>query len=372
MAKDNSKYKNLRINIDEIPSIINSWGIESSYENVVVIPPSDMKAQTLNYLVKCDDKEAILAVYPAKGGVYTISPKFGKEQEISKVIADYICDNCGVLANSNFYRSGFSIEISKEDFDAFYALITEYEYVCSEYEQKDANKFYAKLRSTEYQDSVVVSYYNSGKLVIQGRTLELFYRAIEIITQGKEIKSIVNAATKSANIAVSADEIVEDMKSSLGEVYDFLTDAHKAIMTMAFVFYRTSLTVSNNELKMDYSELFHPAARVMEGFILKLLSDNYVILEDDATVGFYFHNEEARDPLSLKGEYAAEIDNDNISCEINKAYKVYHRIRHPYSHASNKDYTTAIVENRNEADSKFREIIDVMLKTYTNIRKYKR
>lgn len=371
MAKDNGKYKNLRINIDEILTIINSWGIESPYENVIVTPPSDMKAQTLNYLVKCDNKLATLAVYPAKGGVYTISPNFGKEKEISKLIADYISENCGVLANSNPYRNGFSIEISKEEFDAFYELIREYKDVCVEYEQTDANKFYVKLRSTEYQDSIVVSYYNSGKLVIQGRTLELFYRVIEIITQGKEVKSIVNAATKSANITVSADEIVEDMKTSLGEVYDFLTDTHKAIMTMAYVFYRTSLTITDNELKMDYSELFHPAARVMEGFILKLLSDNNVILEDEATVGFYFHNEDANDPLSLKAEYSTKIDNDDISREINQAYKFYHKIRHPYSHSSNKDYTTSIIEKRDAADCKFREIIDVMVKTYTNIKKYK-
>ncbi len=371
MAKDNRKYKNLRIDLSEIPAIINSWGIGSSYKNVTVTIPSDMDAQTLNYIVQCDDKIATLSVYPAKGGVYTISPNFGKEKEISKEIADYISDNCGVLANSNLYRSGFSIEVSKADFDAFYALIKEYEDICIEYEQKDANKFFAKLRSTEYQDSIVISYYNSGKLVIQGKTLELFYRAIEIITEGREVDSVVNAVTKSANITVNSEEIIADMKKSLGEVYDFLTDGHKAIMTMAYMFYRTSVTITDSKLRMDYSELFHPASRVMEGFILKLLAENNVILEDEATVGFYFHNKDARDPLSLKAEYVAEIDNDDICCEINKAYKVYHRIRHPYSHSSNQDYTTAIIETRDNADRKFEEIIDAMVKTYCNIRKYK-
>lgn len=371
MAKDNRKYKNLRIDISEIPAIINSWGIGSSYENVTVTVPSDMEAQTLNYIVQCDDKVATLSVYPVKGGVYTISPNFGKEREISREIADYISDNCGVLANSNMYRSGFSIEVSKEDFDAFYALMKDYDDICTEFEKTDSNKFFAKICSTEYHDSIVVSYYNSGKLVIQGKTLELFYRAIEIITQGREVDSIVNAATKSANITIKSDEIIEDMKKSLGEVYDFLTDGHKAIMTMAYMFYRTSVTITGSELRMDYSELFHPASRVMEGFILKLLAENNVILEDEATVGFYFRNREVRDPLCLKAEYVAAIDNDDISCEINKAYKVYHRIRHPYSHSSNKDYTTSIIETRDNADRKFKEIIDTMVTTYCNIRKYK-
>ena len=130
MAKDNKKYKNLRIDINEIPAIINSWGIGSSYENVTVIEPSNMEAQTLNYIVKCDNKVATLSVYPVNGGVYTISPNFGKEKEISKEIADYISDNCGVLASSNLYRSGFSIEASKEDFDAFYALMKDYDDIC--------------------------------------------------------------------------------------------------------------------------------------------------------------------------------------------------------------------------------------------------
>lgn len=338
---------------------------------MTVTVPSDMEAQTLNYIVQCDDKVATLSVYPVKGGVYTISPNFGKEREISREIADYISDNCGVLANSNMYRSGFSIEVSKEDFDAFYALMKDYDDICTEFEKTDSNKFFAKICSTEYHDSIVVSYYNSGKLVIQGKTLELFYRAIEIITQGREVDSIVNAATKSANITIKSDEIIEDMKKSLGEVYDFLTDGHKAIMTMAYMFYRTSVTITGSELRMDYSELFHPASRVMEGFILKLLAENNVILEDEATVGFYFRNREVRDPLCLKAEYVAAIDNDDISCEINKAYKVYHRIRHPYSHSSNKDYTTSIIETRDNADRKFKEIIDTMVTTYCNIRKYK-
>lgn len=371
MAKDNSKYKNLRININEIPAMINSWGIESLFQNVTVTVPVDMKSQTLNYIVKCDDKVATLSVYPVKGGIYTISPNFGKEKEISRMIADYISDNCGTLANSNPYRSGFSIEVSKEDFDAFYGLIKEYEDICIEYEQSDINKFFAKLRSTEYKDSITVSYYYSGKLVIQGKTLELFYRAIEIITQGKEIERVVNAATKSANITINPEEILSDMKTSLGEVYDFLTDAHKAIMTMAYVFYRTSITIADSGLRVDYSELFHPASRVMEGFILKLLSENNVVLKDETTVGFYFYNEDARTPLSLKNEYAAEIDNDDISCEISKAYKFYHKIRHPYFHSSDNNYTTSIIQTRDVADSYFKDIIDVMVKTYCNIKNYK-
>lgn len=371
MAKDNGKYKNLRIDIEDIPAMINSWGIESPYETVDVTIPSDMKAQTLNYIVRCDDRDAILAVYPSKGGVYTISPNFGKEKEISKMIADYISDNCGVLANSNPYRNGFSIDVSKEDFDVFYALLREYDDISVESERRDAYKFFVKIRSTEYRDSIAISYYNSGKLVIQGKTLELFYRAIEIITQGKEIDRVVNAATKSANITVNSEEILTDMKNSLGEVYDFLPDAHKAIMTMAYMFYRTNITIVGRELRVDYSELFHPASRVMEGFILKLLSDNKVILKDETTVGFYFHNEEAREPLSLKEEYVSKIDNDDISREINKAYKVYHRIRHPYSHSSDKNYTTSVIETRDTADRNFEEIIEVMVRTYCNIRKYK-
>ena len=365
MGKNDNRYKNLRIKVEDIEGIINAWGIDSTYENVEIQIPEDMSVQTLNFLVNCDGKVATLAVFPAKGGVCTISPNFGKEKEISALIADYIVDNCGKLADSNPYKSGLSIDISQSEFDALYGLLKDYEDVIVEEERQEINKkFFARLRSQRYGDSIVITYYNTGKLVIQGKPLELFYLVVELISEKNDLHKFVNAETKSAGLNVNGDDVISDMKSSLGRAYDFLGTAHKAILSSAYVFLRTEIIQTGSDLNMDYSGLFFPAARALEGYIFKLLVHNNVLHEKGENLGYYFKSENDSKPLTLHSQYVSQIDNDTISYEINRLYKLYHKVRHQYAHATENDATTAIIPDRKKADKFFEEIVENINKSY--------
>lgn len=365
MGNNIGKYKNLKLNLDDICSIINTWGLESEYNSVSVKVPEDMDAQTLNYLVNCDGKVATVAVFPAKGGVYTISPNVGKEKDISVLIADYIVINCGKLADSNPYKNGLSLDMNNDEFWAFYELLKEQKDVVVEDERKDArNDFFARLKNERYKDSIVISYYHTGKLRIQGKPLELFSLAVEILSEGYELQKIVNAETKSAGLSIAGDDIINDMTKSLGNAYEFLSTAHKAILSNAYIFYRTNIVITGSEIQLDYSVLFYPASRVLEGYIFKLLVNNNVLHDNDEGLGFYFRGEDESNPLVLHSRFEAAIDNDTIVNEINRLYKLFHKLRHPYFHASERDYTTSIITDRGKADTYFREIIETISKSY--------
>ena len=364
MGKKDIKYKNLRIKVEDIEGIINAWGIASSYQKVEIQVPKDMDAQTLNFLVDCDGKVATLAVFPAKGGVCTISPNFGKEKEISALIADYIVDNSGKLADSNPYKSGLSIDISRSEFDALYSLLKDSEDVLVDEERQENKKIFARLRSKRYGDSIVVTYYNTGKLVIQGKPLELFYLVVELISERSDLHNFINAETKSASLSVNGDDVISDMKTSLGNAYDFLGKAHKAILSSAYVFLRTDIIQTGSDLNIDYSVLFFPAARVLEGYILKLLVHNNVLHENDENLGYYFRSPEESNPLTLHSQYVSQVNNDTISDEINRLYKLYHKVRHQYAHAGESDATTSIISDRKTADKYFKEIVENISKSY--------
>lgn len=364
MGKSTSKYKNLKIRLEEIPDIINAWGVGSQYNNVKVEVPKELNTQTLNYQIDCDGKIATLAVFPTKGGVCTISPKFGKEKEISELIAEYIVSNCGTLADSNPYRHGLSINISKDGFLAFFELLKEQEDVIVIETREEEKKFFAKLRNERYRDEIAVSYYNTEKLVVQGKPLELFSLAVEILSDEYGLSKIVDAETKSAGLSINGDQIIEDMKNSLGNVYNFLGISHIAILSSAYIFYRTEIIVNGSKIKLDYSGLSYPASRVLEGYILKLLVNNNVLHDNDEHVGYYFRGEDHKEPLTLHSQYVSLIDNDVISNEINRLYKLYHRLRHPYAHASENDFSTAIITDRKQVDYNFKEIIETMNKSY--------
>lgn len=365
MGKKDNKYKNLRIKVEDIEGIINAWGIDSSYQKVEIQVPKDMDAQTLNFLVNCDGKVATLAVFPAKGGVCTISPNFGKEKEISVLIADYIVDNSGKVADSNPYKSGLSIDISQSEFKALYDLLKDYEDVLVDEERQEKDKqLFARLRSQRYGDSIVITYYNTGKLVIQGKPLELFYLVVELISDKNDLRKFISAETKSAGLNVNGDDVISDMKSSLGNAYDFLGNAHKAILSSAYVFLRTEIIQTDSDLIMDYSVLFFPAARALEGYIFKLLVHNNVLHEEGENLGYYFKSPEDSKPLTLHSQYVSQIDNDTISDEINRLYKLYHKVRHQYAHATENDATTSIISDRKIADKFFKEIIENISKSY--------
>ena len=372
MGKKDNKYKNLKIVLDDIPGIINSWGLENGYNSICIELPKDMNAQTLNYLVDCNGKVATLAVFPAKGGVCTISPNFGKEKELSAAIADYICAHSGKLADSNPYKNGLSVDMPKDEFEALFDLLKEQEdVVVDEVREETGKKFFARLRNQRYGDSIIISYYYTGKFVIQGKQRELFCSAVELVSERHGLQKIVNAETKSAGLSIDSHDIINDMETSLGKAYNFLGEAHKGILSSAYVFLRTNIVISDNDLKMDYSVLFHPASRVLEGYILKQLVHNNVLHENGEAVGYYFRTENDEDPLTLYPQYVSKIDNDTIVTEINRLYKLFHRVRHPYSHASENDYTTSIITDRALADKYFKEIIEAISSSYDIIAKAK-
>lgn len=373
MGKNTSEYKNLKINLEDIVGIINAWGLESDYEKVYVESPKDMRAKTLNYLVRCDDKIATVSIYPTKGGVCTVSPNFGKEKEISKEIADYIVLHSDKLADSNPYKNGLSLDLPRNEFEAFYALLKEQDNVVVDQERNDdKNKFFARLRNERYRDTIAISYYKTGKLLIQGKPFELFSLAVEILSGEYDLVKVINAETKSAELSVNSDDIIEDMMKSLGNAYSFLGNSQKAILASAYIFYRTNLAITGRDFLMDYSVLFHPASRVLEGYILKLLVNNNVLHDNGEGIGYYFRSESDSKPLTLYEQHVAIIDNDTISDEINRLYKLFHRLRHPYSHATENDFTTSIITKREVADSRFKEIIEAISSSYDVIASVKK
>lgn len=365
MAKGRDEYKNLKLNLNNLEGIVRAWAVETGRDDIRFGIKNSNK-QVTNYLIKVDDKEVILAVYPNIGGVYSISPNFGTEKLLSEEIADYIVKNVGNLSDSNPYKSGLSIDISRDDFNAFIDLMKSQDniVVLDEYIVQN-NKIFIKLQNTEYRDSIAISYYKTGKLVIQGKMLELFCLAVEILSDRQELKTIVNAETKSAGVVVECENIIEDMKSSLGRAYEFLGNSHKAILASAYILYRTDYVCDN--LKIDYSVFFYPASRVLEGFIFKLLVTNNVEHNEDEGLGYYFHGEHENNALKLRSEYITLIDNDIIVREINKLYKLFHRVRHPYSHATENDYRTAVITVREKTDKIFKEIIDTINNSYAYI-----
>lgn len=355
MAEE-KKIKNLEIDLNNIKGWAEGFCSEKNYDLKEIRQGGNDKV--IIYTFALSDTTFALNFHPTQGKRYTMFWGTGKNQDISKAFADYIMARLGTV-NKTDASNSFSVKLEEKTFLAFIDLL------CNDdttYTKNDDEKEYLyRLKSNEYGDSIIVHYYkNTNRLQVQGKRLQLFNKAVELISMECETTEVVAAEIRYAKVLLEVDDIMSEMKKALGEVYHFLAKAHKDILCSAFVQYRVEIPMP------DYSMMVQSSARGMEGYMLKLLSNNNVIV-DDNTIGFFFTNDKHHKPLTLKSEYESAIDNDTVTAELNRLYRWWHKIRHKYSHSRENDWLTATIPDRKVADGMFKEAIELMKSSYERI-----
>ena len=105
-----------------------------------------------------------------------------------------------------------------------------------------------------------------------------------------------------------------------------------------------------------------PAYRAFEGFAKKVYSCAGLECEDGQQLGAFF--ECGSNTPVMKPEYSSLLDDETVKC-LTSIYKLYSRNRHPYSHATENDYNTAIIQEREVAEELLWEVINQMKSWYS-------
>lgn len=171
-----NKFTKVMLDISRVEGIIQNWcemNLEGDFDISI-----DENKQQIQYTIYNNSDEIKLIIYKAAGGVYTISPKAGKNPEISEIIADDIYNHLCTEFSKSPYSNGFSIKLAKEDFISLIELLKESGVTVENYnysnEKGKANFEQYQLRS-ELHDSVVVKYFNNtNRVQVQGKPLYLF------------------------------------------------------------------------------------------------------------------------------------------------------------------------------------------------------
>ncbi len=353
---EDKKITNLDINLDNIQSWVEGFCSEKDYDLKDIELGGNKQVKQYTFILS--DTSFAINFYPTKGNRYTLQWATGKNQGISKEFANYILDRLGAV-NTTAASNSFSVTMEKDTFDAFIDLLCDDDV---KYDKNENNKEYLyRLKSIRYDDTITIHYFkNTKRLQIQGRRLQLFNKAVELVSTECETRDVVAAEIRYAKVSIEVDDIMNEMAEVLGDSYNFLAKAHKDILCSAFVQYRVEVPMP------DYSMIVQASARGVEGFMLKLLSNNNVIV-DDYSIGFFFTNEEHRTPLTLKAEYESMVDNDTIASEMNRLYQWWYKVRHQYSHARENDWLTVTIKDRRVADTLFKQAIENIKSSYERI-----
>lgn len=356
MAK--SKFSKLLFDKTKIPSMINNW-CELNLDGEYSISQNNNKQQDL-YSITTNGEEIKISFINAAGGAITIYPGVGNNQDKSTMIAEYIYENIAPEITKSPFANGFSIKMPEEDLKTLLDFINEYDDIeCTNYSKQD-KPGQAKYELYKYKsslgDTVVLKYYsNTSRLQIQGKPLYLFNEIVSLIgQQDDKADALVNAHIEMCNLNISKEEISDELSSILGaELYSFLTRTQRAFLNSSIVLSKVRV-----ESLEDYSYMISPALKAYEGFLLKLMASEKIILPaKKKNVGEFFTRPDKKVEFTLKSEYNNNLEQKKVDI-FEEMYNYYSRNRHPYMHCTDLDVTTSVVGSFDVATNLLDSIIN--------------
>lgn len=354
-----NKYSKLSIPEDKIPEWIGLW-CENNLDGSCDISREDTSGR-LQFDIKNDGKDIKLHFIKCNGGLLTIFPNVGRYQDISCQIADYILSRSKNPIKDSPFANGFSIIIGKDDFDTIIELLNEGDnsQCINESTQLEAGKqqyYMYKYKGLE-GDSVAIKFFPStSRMFLQGKPLFLFNEIVGMVADvGIDKSDVLDAQIQYCNVPVEKNEIIEEMKSVLGEkLYSYLSLTQIAILSSSFVFARIDVELG------DYSCLVVPALRAYEGFMKKILLEFGFDCGGKDQPGKFF----TCDETGVRYELSDKTGNEQEEQLLSRMYSFYRSKRHPYSHAAANDFYTSIIEEREVANDLFHEIISMIKSVY--------
>lgn len=356
MAKN--KYSRLMFDVSKAPEWIEIW-CESNVDGKFNII-EEKKSGRISYTIKAE-KEFMIDFLECSGGAYTIQYKIGKNHDISEMLAESIYTRITAVGNNVGASNNFSVKIEKSTYDSLIELLVSSD-ECSVTVHESRPELGYELHKLKGRlgDSVTTKYfYRSQRIQIQGRPLYLFQLIQGFLLEDETVaEAVVEEQIRYYNIDEDIDEIKDEMKRYFGEsLYGFFTKSQQMILHSFFVLEKVEIELP------EFSIITNPVFRVLDGFILKLLVSGGVI-HDRELVGQYFSFDGRR--YVLKPDTCKIIKNENNIKIVEHLYSLYATYRNPYSHTSECDFTTQVIETREKADEIAREVLNALKASHAN------
>lgn len=361
-----SKYSKLCIDKTKIEGWISLW-CEENLNGKAEISGTE-KDDRIQYTINNDGTIIKIDFIKCSGGLLTIHPKVGVNIPISTQIADSIYDRVNNVLKESPFAHGFSIVVSSEDFEVILELIDEMEGVTkvnySEQLEDGKAKYYLYQFRGPAGDHVTIKYYLTTKrMQLQGKPLWLFNEVVSMVSEnGADMNEVVDAQLRYCNVDIQKSDIYEEMESVLGsDLYKFLSNAHRAILSTSFILSKIDIDMS------DYSGIVQQALRAYEGFAKKIYNQKGLICEGDTQLGAFFTRPDKMSPFTMQEKYSSILKDGELEKKLTAMYTFYYKKRHPHLHATAYDFDTVLISNRKSADELFSEIISAMKTWYVSV-----
>lgn len=356
-----NKYSKLSIDKEKLPNWIKLW-CEENITGKFNIKNVDGTSR-IQYTIDNEGKIIKIDFQKCAGGLLTICPNVGTNIPISMEIAESIYKRVGNALKDSPFSGGYSILLEEENFNVIIDLLKEMEGVTLKNYSENNQEKQAKYRLYRFVgpegDTVVIKYYtNTSRMQMQGKPLFIFNEVVSMLSEnGDKQDEVVDASLKYCNIDMKEQDIYEEMEDVLGsDLYKFLSKSQRVILSTSFILSKLEGNLGDN------SVLLQPANRVYEGFVKKIYARWGLECDAKEQLGKFYEWPDKSHP-EMKREYADTLDSEILK-GFTDMFKFYSRYRHPYMHATARDFDTSIIESRDIAEEKLKEVLISMKAWY--------
>lgn len=300
-----------------------------------------------------DGEEMLLNIYLLNDGRTTLTYKVGKNQNLSKKLAEYIKENTLVDSRPNICLS--FREFSKE------SLCEMIEYLTTDpnVEVLDDRTVQSGQRVIKFKghqnDIVTVTYHTTSTLLLQGRPVTLYCQIIAFLTEYLSLGEVIESQSKFIKIPIKISDIQSELTSRLPYSFEKIDETTRKMIGASIAFTKLDIELP------DYTAFVFPSLRALEGQIKCLfLSKGIHITNKDGFKGFF---ELKGNQFKLNSNGVSSINCSKTCFAIEKAYNYYINHRHSLFHAESIPLGSTIIEDRNDAV----KIIETVIKIFEEI-----
>lgn len=353
---DTSAYKELKLSVVEAVATIQDF-VDASNGKLTI----EKKPISTNVSVTLPGSAtAMLALFDTKNGL-TINFKLGKNQDLSKQLADFI-------SSKTVKVSVFNKSIPGIHDDLFKSLVTYLEEIDCSIEQHDS-AVQMQLNITRGVNVLVVHWYKQTyKLLIQGKTSNLLddlliWVSDNVIIDSKEIVELLFETFESltSQKITFPDSLIDgNLAKRIGTAYGnrrIITEHEKKWL-------KTSCYLCNLEIELpEYYAAVSSALKVIEGLLKRICTSKLGI----ASFGKYggFDQFEGK-TYCLKPTFKSILKDSNAIKCLEELYEFIATKRNSYQH--NNGIAPALVTTRDIAKDVFDEIVKLIANVEVNAR----
>lgn len=305
----------------------------------------------------CDGskKEVKISFISNQEGTTTINYKMGKSQDISKRIADFICEKA-IVDNRNYSISTLNA-VKSEDFDLVIESLQS-DYDSFELQSTDIQHGIQKKVKIDTGENITFNYYNTGTLTITGRPLLFHNSALNYFTELKYLKPIhrFDSTVQYYHIETKYSDFEQELRNRLPNAYHHLPENIKALVLSGVILEKIEIDLP------DYSSFAFNVLKAIEGLMKHLLFEKGITIERSFDV---FKKD--LEPVELKVAISNTINCQKTNEVVQDTYEFYKKERHTLFHTEYLDVSTRIVERREDALEILNDALAVIDDAYNKI-----